>query len=456
MPNYAVVDIETTGGYAAMHGIIEIAIVVTDGKTVLDKYETLIDPGVSIPRFITGLTGIDDYMVRKAPSFSDVADKVYELLKDCVFVAHNVNFDYSFVKAELEGCNYTFKPNKLCTVRMGRKIFPGYKSYNLAALCGHLGVRINDRHRAMGDAYATYEILKLLIENDAQGEITTSLKRNSREQTLPPNLPKEQFEQLPEGTGVYYFHDEHGKIIYVGKAINIKKRISSHFTKNIKSPQRQSFLREIHSLSYELTGNELIALLLESNEIHTHWPKHNRAQKKLEFNYGIFDYLGNDGYLRLAIDTIRKNSKPLATFATFLDAADKLRQVIMEGNLCLAKCSLRTDENEKLECSELCTCKEGATIYNQLVTVALKLLQGENQNMVVVSQGRYDDEKAVILLRDGQFKGYGFVNDPSFSINNTQDYIKPMKHYGFAISAINSFVSRFEREYKAYTISSEQ
>src|SRR5580698_5847754 len=166
MPNYAVVDIETTGGYAAMHGIIEIAIIITDGKTVLDQYETLIDPGVSIPRFITGLTGIDDYTVRKVPSFEQVADRVYELLKDCVFVAHNVNFDYSFVKAELEGCNYSFKANKLCTVRLSRKIFPGYKTYNLASLCGYLDIKIKDRHRAMGDAYAAYEVLKLLIEND--------------------------------------------------------------------------------------------------------------------------------------------------------------------------------------------------------------------------------------------------------------------------------------------------
>ena len=456
MTKYAVVDIETTGGYAAQHGIIEIAIVVTDGKTVLDKFETLIDPGVYIPRFITGLTGIDNHMVKGAPVFSKVADKIYELLKDSIFVAHNVNFDYSFVKAELEGCNYTFKPNKLCTVRLGRKIFPGYKSYNLASLCGHLGVKIKDRHRAMGDAYATYEILKLLIENDTQNEILLSLKRNSHEQTLPPNLPKEQFLNLPEETGVYYFHDEHGKIIYVGKAVNIKKRISSHFTKNINSPQRQAFLREIHSLSYELTGNELIALLLESNEIHTHWPKHNRAQKKVDFNYGIVDYLGNDGYLRLAVDVIRKNSRPLATFSSFIEASEKLRNIIVEGNLCLAKCSLRTDDNQKLECTETCTCKKGTEKYNKQVTEALKLLEDVNQNMVVVSKGRTDEEKAVILLRGGQFKGYGFVNDQVFSISNSEDYIKPMKHYGFAVSAINSFVTRFDGEYKAYAISNEQ
>ncbi len=452
MPNYAVVDIETTGGYAAMHRIIEIAIIVTDGKTILDQYETLIDPGVSIPRFITGLTGIDDYTVRKAPSFNQVAERLHELLKDCVFVAHNVNFDFSFVKSELNENNFTLKSNKLCTVRLSRKIFPGYKTYTLASLCGYLGIKIKDRHRAMGDAYAAYEVLKMLIENDRENEIFKALKRNSREQTLPPNLPREQFEHLPEETGVYYFHDEHSKIIYVGKAVNIKKRISSHFTNNIKSPQRQSFLREIHSISYELTGNELIALLLESHEIHTHWPKHNRAQKKPEFNYGIFDYLGNDGFLRLAVDRIRKNSKPLATFDSILEASEKLRNIIVEHNLCLAKCSLRTDENKKLECSDECTCKSGANTYNQLVTNALELLQGENKNMVVVSKGRHEEEKAVILLRDGQFKGYGFVNTPDFSIHNSEDYIKPMRHYGFAVSAINSFITRFERDYKAYNL----
>ncbi|MSQ78793.1 MAG: hypothetical protein EXR21_03835 [Flavobacteriaceae bacterium] len=274
--NYAIVDIETTGGHAAQHSIIEIAIVVTDGKQILKRYETLVDPGMDIPRHITGLTGIDDGMVAAAPMFDKIADEVYELLKDCVFVAHSVNFDLSFVKAELAACGYKFNPPKLCTVRLGRKLLPGHRSYSLGSLCSNLGIEIENRHRAMGDAEATFQVFKLLMEGDTDYTMATAMKRTTGEHKLPPNLSQDQFKALPEKAGVYYFYNGQGKIIYIGKAVNIKKRVSSHFTANLKSARRQQFMREIHSISHE---------------IQKHWPIYNKALKRIEFHYGVFDLL---------------------------------------------------------------------------------------------------------------------------------------------------------------------
>jgi DNA polymerase-3 subunit epsilon len=146
---YAIVDIETTGGYAASNGITEIAIFVHDGTRVIKKFETLINPQQLIPRYITALTGIDNHMVADAPSFEEVADTIYELLSDKIFIAHNVNFDFSFVRQQLKACGYEWNPKKLCTVRLARKVFPGFPSYSLGNLCRSLDISNDSRHRAV-------------------------------------------------------------------------------------------------------------------------------------------------------------------------------------------------------------------------------------------------------------------------------------------------------------------
>jgi DNA polymerase-3 subunit epsilon len=388
-------------------------------------------------------------MLEKAPAFRQIAHKVYDMLEGCVFVAHNVNFDYSFVRAELMRENYTLDLRKLCTVRMSRKIFPGYRSYSLGNLCGALGIDIEHRHRAMGDAYATFEVLKLLLHNDDTGHIYKALNIRSKEQALPPNVSREVYEQLPNETGVYYFHDAQGKIIYVGKALNIKKRVAQHFSGNSKGPQRQAFMRDIHSISYELTGNELVALLLESNEIHTHWPRYNRAQKKPELAYGIFASPGGDGYTRLAVDRLRKHSNPAARFDSFAEAFETLRHLVPQYQLCMAKCVLQTTGVEKLICDDGCLCHLGATRYNQAVQEALDSLTADQTDLLIIARGRHDTEQAIVLFKQGLFMGYGFVEQDAFDMSQPEAFIKPMKHYGFASSAAGSFISRFGREYKA-------
>ena len=205
---YAIVDIETTGGYAAANGITEICIHVFDGDRVVEIYETLINPRQPIPYYIQSMTGITDDMVKDAPLFEEVAEKIFHLLHNKIFVAHNVNFDYSFVKSHLAVNNYELATKKLCTVRLSRKIFPGFPSYSLGNLCHSLDITINNRHRAGGDTEATVKVFQLLLQNDKEKIIEKSLFRNSKEQLLPPNVPKEHFDQLPYTPGVYYFHNE--------------------------------------------------------------------------------------------------------------------------------------------------------------------------------------------------------------------------------------------------------
>src|SRR5688572_10390686 len=168
---YAIVDIETTGGYAANHRITEVAIYHHDGMQITDSFHTLVNPGRNIPFYITGLTGITTEMVMDAPSFEEVAEEIFKRLEGKVFVAHNAHFDYSFLKKEFEVAGINWQSKKLCTVRLSRKIIPGLRSYSLGSLSESLGIRIINRHRASGDASATVRIFDQLLRRDRDGHI---------------------------------------------------------------------------------------------------------------------------------------------------------------------------------------------------------------------------------------------------------------------------------------------
>src|SRR5215212_4057502 len=159
---YAIVDIETTGCYAAANGIIEISIQIFDGEKVVEQFETLVNPQQNIPKYIQAFTGITNEMVQDAPKFEEVAQTVFTYLQGNIFVAHNVNFDYSFIKSHLDFYGYSFSAKKLCTVRLSRQIFPGLPSYSLGNLCHSLQIGLVNRHRAGGDSAATVVLFKKL------------------------------------------------------------------------------------------------------------------------------------------------------------------------------------------------------------------------------------------------------------------------------------------------------
>lgn len=167
---YAIIDIETTGQSAEHGKITEIAIFIHDGFGIVDSFASLINPESYIPYFITELTGIDNDMVRNAPKFYEVARRIVEMTQDCIFVAHNVMFDYKFVREEFKRLGYNYERKTMCTVRMGRKYIPGHRSYSLGKLCSELGIEIEGRHRAAGDAAATVKLFELILVRKALKE----------------------------------------------------------------------------------------------------------------------------------------------------------------------------------------------------------------------------------------------------------------------------------------------
>ncbi len=412
---YAIVDIETTGGHASANGITEIAILIHNGKEVTEQFRTLINPGIPIPIYIQSLTGINDDMVRSAPRFNELAKQIYDLLHDKIFVAHNVNFDFSFLHYHLATAGFHLQSRKLCTVRLSRKIIPGLASYSLGRLCKEVGIEVLERHRAMGDAEATSKLFSMLLEKDYEGHIIKTLNPRSKEQSLPPHLPKEDMDKLPTVSGIYYFHNSKSKVIYVGKAKNIKKRVTSHFANNKPGKQKQEFLRDIHHISFQECGTELMAFILEAIEIKRLWPAYNRSLKRFEHAFGLYSFDDQNGYLRLAVDKKNKFSKPFYTFNKILDGHTLIKNLITEFNLCPKLCFVQRNNdpcisiNEQI-CKKACEQMESPASYNERVINALSKLKSALPSFMVIDEGRNLTEKSCILMEEGRFYGMGYVS----------------------------------------------
>lgn len=450
---FAIVDIETTGGYANGNGITEISIQVHDGQRIVQQYETLINPEQSIPYYIRGLTGITDEMVANAPTFEEVAEKIFSVLQGRVFVAHNVNFDFSFVKAALAVAGFELTSPKLCTIRLSRKIFPGLPSYSLGNLCGSLDIHINNRHRAGGDALATAKLFELLLANDKEQLIKKFIKKNSKERILPPNVPVAQFDKLPETPGVYYFHDQKGKPVYVGKAVNIKKRVTSHFSNNGTGKQKQEFLRSIFSITYEECGNELMALILESHQIKQLWPAFNRAQKHFSPAFGIYNYQDQRGFNRLCIEKVRKGIRPIISLNGMDEGYSLLRQISSEFKLCLRLTGVATNsENcEQKNCDCLYDKKTNIDAYNKRLQDALNKLNTQ-QSFVITETGRRPEELALVVVENGTFSKMGYVPATGFSTQKVPDILPQLTSYkeNFTIRQLISSYTSLHPERVAY------
>jgi DNA polymerase-3 subunit epsilon len=444
---YAIVDIETTGGHASANGITEIAICIHNGKKVIERYTTLINPKRDIPIYISALTGITNQMVEKAPPFEDVAHDIYHLLNNKIFVAHNVNFDYSFVRHNLLAAGYDLQSKKLCTVRLGRKIIPGLPSYSLGKLCRHLGIDNESRHRAAGDAEATAQLFSLLLKSDTQNHIPQSLKVNSKEQLLPANLPKRDVESLPSSPGVYYFHDDKGKVIYVGKAKNLKKRVCSHFTGNNTGPQRQEFLKNIHRITHQICGTELVALVLEAVEIKRLWPKYNRSLKRFEHAYSLYAFEDQRGYMRLAVDKHRKMTGAIYSCNTLFEGRTLLLNLIESFELCPKLCFI---QNNNEICTgvhgEKCACHgaQSPNEYNEKVEAAINELNEALPTFAIRDAGRTDDEHSCLLIEKGKFYGMGYISH-YFNVDNLtqlKNHLTPYPGNDYIRGMIAGYVSK--------------
>ncbi|MDR7305366.1 exonuclease domain-containing protein [Rhodoferax saidenbachensis] len=280
LPCFVMLDLETTGGSAVRDRITEIAAVRVENGVEVDRWSTLVNPGVSIPSFIQSLTGITDAMVEDAPTFAQVAPRLLELLDGAVFVAHNVGFDHGFVVNELARLEKPLKVERLCTVRLSRKLYPQHKGHGLDAIMQRHGLRTLARHRAMGDVEVVLQWLQL-----AQAELGTEAVQREAAALLqggtsvPPQL-ETPVEDIPDTPGVYLFYGEGRTPLYVGKSVNMRTRVLAHFQSAAKVAREARIAQEIRRIEWHDTAGELGALLLQTRLVKELKPLHNRKSSK--------------------------------------------------------------------------------------------------------------------------------------------------------------------------------
>ncbi len=430
---FAILDIETTGGSPKAEKITEIAIYFHDGKGIVDEWSTLLNPEKTIPYFITGLTGITNEMVANAPKFFEVAKEIVERTENHTIVGHNVAFDYAFIKSEFKQLGFDFNRKTLCTVQLSRKIIPGHKSYSLGKICQDLGIEINDRHRAAGDAFATVKLFELILERqNGDGIISLISEPSGRYKNLNQYLTADDIEHLPEDCGTYYFYDENKQLIYIGKSNNIRHRVLSHLG-NSTTKKALEMKKRIHSISFELTGSELVALLKESGEIKQQKPMFNRAQKRSTFYWGLYSSKDEYGYISFRLQKISETpDDPVTSFNNIKEAREALTRLVERNWLCQKLSGLyQTDgacfHHSIRQCNGACIQAEAVSSYNKRAETLLSSLKLDRGNVLIIDRGRSMDERSLVRIEKGMYMGYGYisVNEAYLGIEQMLDCIIP-------------------------------
>ena len=386
-------------------------------------------------------------MVSTAPKFYEIAKKVVEITKDAIFVAHNVTFDYNVIRDEFKSLGFDFKRKKLCTVRLSRKIIPGLPSYSLGNICSAEGIEIAERHRAKGDAEATVELFRRLLERDHNFTINSFLNSKSREASLPPLLDRLVVDNLPETHGVYYFKNGQKEVIYVGKANNIKQRVISHFYD--KKKKEQTMCLETADITCTETGSEIVALLHESSEIKHFYPKFNRAQRRAGEAVGLFWYEDQKGILHLAYDRLKLAPNPVMKFYSMAECKSVLEKICEEFELCPKYCHLETHVNacfhfQIKKCKGICSGKETPEKYNTRVQKAVKSLGLQTEKLVLKEKGRNDKELGFVLILNGIYQGFGYINK-DIKIQDPEEYeryLQPKKDNRDVQRILTSYIAK--------------
>ena len=462
---FAVVDIETTGLDPEHDRITEFAVVITDGKNILSEESFLINPECRISPQIQSLTGITNELLAHEPRFAHFARRIHMATEGHVFVGHNARFDYGFLVSEFRKLGFPYRRTTACTVRLGKDVLPGLPSYRLDALCAKLGITRGVKHRALADAHdAALAFCKLfaLSGTDTPEEF---LKQSSEPARVPPLLKKADIDSLPSATGVYHFYDAHGSLLYVGKSRNIKERVLSHFAAETRDLRERKMKEQVATIKTQVTGSELVALLLESDQIKALKPLYNRAQRRGRNAIGLFEGATSElGYRQLELrrlDNTESQSESLRAFATAPAARAFVEALVAEHQLCRHLCHTGLSAHAPQansptrpcfhyhidQCLGACLGLEAPAEYNARLQEALGSKVGVEDSFLIVEKGRERGERAVVWVKNGTYQGYGYTRQRKLGLSS----LKQLQDEGFLFCIENSDIKRILRTHLSTT-----
>ena len=373
------VDIETTGGSYRNSRVLEVAAIRYENGKITDEFSSLINPETYIPASITSLTGIREGDIVDAPVFGDIADRFAEIMDGAVFIAHNVRFDYSFIKNEFAMIGKTFSPKLLCTVRLSRYLYKMEKGHSLAVLIDRYDIPFLNRHRALDDARAIMYFSQMAFEKNGADEFNAAVQHQLKSQSLPPNLDMHELEKIENVPGVYIFKDETYQPIYVGKSITLKKRVMSHFQDVSSKEVRLS--QNVHHIETIPTGSELAALILESKLVKELMPLYNRQLRRVSSYAMLIKDVDNEyATIRIKqgnvdIDTDLDNIYGM--YSSRMKAKKRLEETTRGFQLCpklmgLEKGSGACFSYSLGRCKGACIGEEAPELYNRRFELALE------------------------------------------------------------------------------------
>ena len=370
----AIVDVETTGTSPGYDRIIEVGVLKIKDGALVETYSTLVDPERSISYHIESLTGITNKDLSSAPTFGDIKDQLIQLLEGCVFVAHNARFDYGFLRNEFGREGIDFSAKCLCTARLSRKLFPHERRHGLDSIIRRFGIACQNRHRALDDAQVLWNFLDLLKDRMDSSRLMTAVQELLKTPTLPPHIEQPVIKSLPDSAGVYVFYGGDGTPLYVGKSMNIRNRVLSHFSNDCKSSKEMSLCQQVRDIKAIRTAGDLGALLLESHLIKELYPIYNRKSATSRKLVMVKRVLASENYFSVEIEllnTVSPSDLPdiLGIFRTTKKAKEFLWSITKEHALCpkimeLEKGNGRCSYVELDICHGVCTGEESPRSYN--------------------------------------------------------------------------------------------
>ncbi len=381
LPDMVLLDLETTGGTPLTDRITEIALVRIQGGKITDRWETLVNPGIAIPPFITQLTGISNDMVRDAPSFAEIAPKLYGYLQGMVMTAHNARFDHGFLKAEYKRLGATLRQRTLCTVKLSRKLYPQHKGHGLDAIMRRHHLSSNARHRGMGDVQLMLDYLQVASKELGTQRVQAEIQALIQGPSLPPGLDGAFLEEIPDSPGVYLFYGENGLPLYIGKSIKLRTRVLNHFSGDHTTAREMEIAQEVRRVEWIATAGELGALLLEARLIKQRQPSHNRLLRKADTVYTLrlSQGLNQLPWLK-AIPSSQFEPGHFdflyGIFRTRKAALELVRQLADQHQLCGRLLGLESGKgscfsHQLARCSGVCTGKEPHELHHLRLKLAL-------------------------------------------------------------------------------------
>ena len=409
-----IIDCETTGGKAAVDRIIEIGLIVVHDGKLIEHWQSLINPKCDIPVKIQRLTGINPQDIKDAPYFEDVAHILFDKLKGQVLVAHNARFDYSFIAQEFERIGLEFREPSLCSVKISKSLFPEYQRHRLDDIIRRFSLTNKERHRALADAQSIFDffekITKILDKDDIESTCQTLLKKTS----IPSKLNPEMVKSLPNTPGVYYFYDDHQRLLYIGKSVHIRTRILSHFCQIKQSAKAAAMIKQIAHIDFKETPSDFGAQLLESQEIKSLYPLYNARLRKVRKLHRCQLVFNEQGYLTVEIQAVTSNydsiDRQIGLFRNQKQALNKIEKLANDFNLCFKVLGLEKSRasqdpcfrKQLKKCFGACCGLESAASYNERMQMAFKEYHRKiwpwQDAIVVEEQGLSRSEQSIYHL----------------------------------------------------------